>query len=265
MRSRGAEVVAVSTPGAEELDPYPERLADVAESFGIPVCQDQLLYDCLAGRLVRKGIDLTHIDLIVSILHQRRIRKPILKLASIGCVNFHPAPLPEYRGWGTYNMAILEDLKRWGVGAHFADEGFDSGPLICVDYFDVDCSKETALSLQLKTQPALLDLFKEVFDVALRMGKLPSIPQGAGRSFTKKEVMERRFITPDDPPELVERKIRAFWYPPNPCAEVQLGGKHYPVINHSIFRDLIPMVCAQRPKGEQGESGSGTAGIVNWS
>ena len=73
-------------------------------------------------------------------------------------------------------MAILEDLKRSARGAHFADESFDTGPLIRVRYFDVDCSRETALSLQRKTQPVLLELFKEVFDLALQDGKLPSAP-----------------------------------------------------------------------------------------
>ena len=100
MRSRGAEVIAVSTPGKSEPDPYPERLVDVAESFGIPVVEDRLLYDCLAGKSVETDVDLRGIDMVVSILHQKRIRGPLLDLGRIGCVNFHPAPLPEYRGWG---------------------------------------------------------------------------------------------------------------------------------------------------------------------
>jgi methionyl-tRNA formyltransferase len=246
MLSLGVEVVAVSTPARTDHDLYPERLVDVADSFGVSVVQDQDLYDCLAGKPV--GIDLRGVDLVVSILHQKRIRGPLLTLGRIGCVNFHPAPLPEYRGWGTYNIAVLEELKKWGASAHFADEGFDTGPLIRARWFDIDCSDETALSLQRKTQPVLLELFKEVFDLARRDGVLPSTPQGPGRSFTKREVMSLRFITATDPPELVERKVRAFWYPPNPCAEVQIGSKHYPIVNHGIFDDLVPLVCAQRLK-----------------
>ncbi len=42
-----------------------------------------------------------------------------------------------------------------------------------------------------------------------------------------------------------ERKVRAFWYPPNPCAEIQFGGREYLVMNPAIFRELVPLVHAQ--------------------
>jgi methionyl-tRNA formyltransferase len=57
MLSRGIEVVAVAAPGKAEPDPYPERLADVAESFDIPVVQDTFLYDCLAGAQTAPSLD----------------------------------------------------------------------------------------------------------------------------------------------------------------------------------------------------------------
>ncbi len=248
MLASDAEVVAVSTPGKDEPDPYPERLVDVAESLGIPVIQDSVMYDCLDNGAVNSLVDLRQIDLVISILHQKRILRPLIELGRIGCINFHPAPLPQYRGWGTYNVAILEDVKQWGAAAHFVDENFDTGPLIAVRSFDVDGSQETALSLQRKTQPVLLELFKEVFGKALQDGKLHSNVQGPGRSFSKKTVMGQRVITFDDAPETAERKVRAFWYPPNPCAEIRLGDREYLVMSPSILRELVPLVHAQAPQ-----------------
>lgn len=249
MQSSGAEVVAVVTPGKNEPDPYPERLADVAESFGIPIVQDIGLYDCLSGNMPTAGIDLREIDLVISMLHQKRIQRPLIELGRLGCINFHPAPLPEYRGWGTYNLAILENIIQWGAAAHFVDENFDTGPLIKVRYFDVDASKETALSLQLKTQPVLLALFKEVFDKLLRGETLPCIPQSKGRTISKKEIMAQRFITSDDTEEMVDRKIRAFWYPPNPGAQIEWNGRCYTVINQGIFDEITPLACEQQWRG----------------
>jgi methionyl-tRNA formyltransferase len=246
--SRGAEVVAVSTPPTHQPDPYPESLAEVADSFDLPVVQDALLYDCLAEGSVKGGVDLRGIDLVVSILHQVRIRKPLIELGRIGCVNFHPAPLPGFRGWGTYNVAILEDVKEWGVAAHFVDEGFDTGPLIRTRSFPVDASRETAWSLQCKTQPALLELIKEVFEMALRDGYLPSAPQGPGRSFRKKDVLAQRFLDTDDTAEAVNRKVRAYWYPPSCSAEVRIGGTHYPVTSHAVLQDLVPLICAYKAR-----------------
>ncbi len=244
--STGAEVVAVSTPAKTESDPYPERLVDVAETFGIPVVQDQQLYDCLEGNQTSSSLRLGDVDMVISLLHQKRIRRPLIELGRIGCINFHPAPLPEYRGWGTYNLAILENVNRWGAAAHFVDENFDTGPLIRVHYFNVDASKETALSLQMRTQPVLLALFKEVVDMALRDDALPCVMQGDGRNITKKEIMAQRYITPDDSPEMAERKVRAFWYPPNPGAQVEVAGKHYTVIDQAIFDEITPLVCRQK-------------------
>ena len=54
------------------------------------------------------------------------------------CLNFHPAPLPDMRGLGGYNVAILEDFEEWGVSAHFVDEEFDTGDLVRVDRFPID-------------------------------------------------------------------------------------------------------------------------------
>ena len=42
-------------------------------------------------------------------------------LGRIGCLNFHPAPLPDLRGVGGYNVAILEGMREWGVSCHFVD------------------------------------------------------------------------------------------------------------------------------------------------
>jgi methionyl-tRNA formyltransferase len=245
LRACQVEVVAVVTPGKHEPDPYPERLVDVAESMGIPVVSDRFLEDCVTGAAHEGSLDLRAIDLVISILHQKRIRRSLIELGRIGCINFHPAPLPEYRGWGTYNLAILEDVRQWGVSAHFVDDGFDTGPLIGVWRLPVDTSRETALSLQRKTQPVLLEAFKDVLKGVLRDDRLVGTPQGPGRSFTRKGVMARRFIIPEDSPVMIERKIRAFWYPPNSCAEVQLGGKSYPIINHPIFTELVPLVCSR--------------------
>ena len=62
------------------------------------------------------------VDLVVSFLFWNRIREPLISLGRIGCLNFHPAPLPDFRGVGGYNVAILEGLREWGVSCHFVDE-----------------------------------------------------------------------------------------------------------------------------------------------
>ena len=240
-RRKGVTIAGVVTPLLDPTDCYGERLADLAESFGIPIFSPDSIYAAIRGE-VEPRVDLTEIDAIFSVLHQQRILPPIVGHGRLGCINFHPAPLPAFRGWGTYNYAILEDVRRWAVTAHFVDEDFDTGPIIRSREFEVDCSKETAWSLQLRTQPELLALFIEVFDDLLAGRTLVGRPQGPGRSFRKKEVLDLRFIGPTDSAEAVDKKVRAFWYPPNPVGELTLQRSAYTLITPEIIGGLAPVI-----------------------
>ena len=75
-----------------------------------------------------------NVDVVISFLFPKLIREPLCPLGRVGCLNFHPAPLPDYRGLGGYNIAILEGL-RVGVSCHFVDERFDTGDLVEVERF----------------------------------------------------------------------------------------------------------------------------------
>lgn len=50
-------------------------------------------------------------DLAVSYLYPNKIRKPLIENPSFGCINFHPAILPDWRGTAGYNVAILNKLQ----------------------------------------------------------------------------------------------------------------------------------------------------------
>ena len=78
-----------------------------------------------AARLARRSCTPSppgDVDLVISFLFWNRIREPLISLGRVGCLNFHPAPLPDLRGVGGYNVAVLEGLREWGVSCHFVDE-----------------------------------------------------------------------------------------------------------------------------------------------
>ena len=151
----------------------------------------------------------------------------MIKLPKIGCINFHPAPLPEFRGVSPYSFGILEDFPYWGVTAHFIDKDFDTGDIIKVKKFDVDLKMETSLSLEEKRQVYLFYLFKEIITIVLEDKKLPRVKQNKGRYFSYKEFERQRQINESDSIEIVNKKIRAFWYPLLPGAYVKIQGKTF--------------------------------------
>lgn len=242
--ARGMVVVGVVDSPSEQY-PYPETLTDTATALGIPVLDEQRLYESLADP-DRAAVDLGPIDLVLSVLYQRRIRRPLIELPRMGCVNFHPGPLPEFRGWGGYNVAILEAVSEWGAAAHFVDESFDTGPVIAQTRFAVDTTNETAFSLVQRTEAVLLELFRSVVDSISAGKRLCGTVQGSGRTFKKGETLAMREIRATDSRELVDRKVRAFWYPPFDGAYVEIGGQKYSLANDVILRDVAARIWTRQ-------------------
>ena len=231
---RGCHVAAVVAPPDTSSVRDDQRLDLVAAEHGLPMASDGDLYDAIEDPS-SASIDLEGTDLVLSFLFWRLIRPPLIELGRIGCLNFHPAPLPDWRGLGGYNAAVLDGLAEWGASAHFVDERFDTGDLVRVRRFPIDPARETALSLDIATQGHLLTLFREVVDLAITGEQLPREPQGEGRYVSREEFEEMRRVRPDDPPELTERRIRAFWYPPHDGATLTVGGSAVTLVDRALL------------------------------
>ena len=234
---RGCEVAAVVAPQDTSAVRDDQRLDLVASEHGLPMATDSDLYAAIEDPS-SATVDLEGTDLVLSFLFWRLIRPPLIALGSIGCLNFHPAPLPDWRGLGGYNVAVLEGLTEWGVSAHFVDEAFDTGDLVRVRRFGIDPDTDTALSLDITSQDHLLSLFREVIDMAVGGTPLPREPQGEGRYVTREQFEEMRRVRPEDPPEVTERRIRAFWYPPYDGATLEVAGKTVSLVDRRLLKEV---------------------------
>ena len=226
---RGCEVPAVVASEPDEWTADEQRVDLVAAAHDIPRLSEGELYGA-----AERG-ELGGVDLVVSFLFWNRIREPLISLGRLGCINLHPAPLPDLRGVGGYNVALLEGREQWGVSCHFVDEEIDTGDLVEVDHFPIDPGHETALSLDLLTQERLLELFRRVMERALAGEVLPREPQGQGRYVSRAELDELRMVRPGDD---LERKLRAFWYPPWPGAVIQLEGRRLTLVDDRLLGEL---------------------------
>lgn len=233
---RGIEVAAVVAPPVEAPGLGDVNLASHASEEGLRVLNPRMLKEALEEEPLPEY--LSELDVSVSFLYPRRIRRPLLDLARLGCINFHPAPLPEYRGWGIYIFGLLNAESKWGVTAHWVDEDFDTGDLIKVRRFDVNPVHETSLSLERRSQRYLLELFEEVVDRLLRGERLPRDKQGEGTYYDRASTEKERRIRADDTPETIDRRIRAFWYPPYGGATVELAGREYVVVNETVLAEV---------------------------
>jgi methionyl-tRNA formyltransferase len=222
--SEGAEVLAVVSSEPDELTRDEQRIDLVAGRHGLPLVTDEELY----------GSPPADVDLVISFLFWKRIREPLLSLGRAGCLNFHPAPLPDIRGLGGYNVALVEGMREWGVSCHFVDAGFDTGDLVEVERFPIDPAEETAFSLDLQSQERLYELFKRVMRRALAGKELPREAQGKGRYVDREEFEALRRVRPGDD---LERKLRAFWYPPYPGAVIEVDGRELTLVDERLLRE----------------------------
>jgi methionyl-tRNA formyltransferase len=222
---RGAEVVAVVAPEPDRWTREPQRLDLAAGRHGLPLLGDDDLY-------ARPPED---VDVVVSFLYWRLIREPLISLGRIGCLNFHPAPLPDLRGLGGYNVAVLEGLREWGVSCHFVDERFDTGDLVEVERFAIDPDAHTALSLDLESGERLVGLFGRVMERLLAGEELPREPQGPGRYVSREDFERLRVVRPGDD---LERKLRAFWYPPHPGAVLEVEGRRLTLVDDELLAEV---------------------------
>lgn len=224
----GVEVAAVVASEPDEHTRDEQRVDLVAERHGVPLVSDEELYRSPPGDL----------DLVVSFLFWKRIREPLLSLGRIGCLNFHPAPLPDLRGVGGYNVAVLDGMTEWGVSCHFVDSGFDTGDIVEVERFPIDAEAATAYSVDLDSQEHLYGLFQRVMRRALAGEELPRTPQGEGRYVGREEFESLRRVRPGDN---LDRKLRAFWYPPYPGAVVEVDGRELTLVDEGLLEELAQL------------------------
>ena len=222
--SEGAEVAGVVASEPDELTRDEQRVDLVAERHGLTLAS----YEDLSAAPP------TDVELVISFLFWKRIREPLLSLGRVGCLNFHPAPLPDIRGLGGYNVAVLEGMTEWGVSCHFVDADFDTGDLVEVERFPIDAETSTALSVDIDSQEHMFGLFKRVMRRVLAGEELPRAEQGQGRYVSQEEFEALRRVGPGDD---LERKLRAFWYPPYPGAVIEVDGRELTLVDERLLRE----------------------------
>ena len=203
----------------------------VANELNIPL----FTYD-KAIELIKSGK--LFYDIGVSVLYWKKLKDELLSTPCKGVINFHPAPLPEYKGTGGYNLAILESKTSWAVTAHYMNEDIDTGSIIECRKFPIDLECETVASIEKKSMIQIEVLAQNIINRAVNEESyLPSIENKGGRYISRSEMESLKEVVSGDD---IDRKIRAFWYPPYNGAYIEFNNKKYTLINQEILDDVAP-------------------------
>ncbi len=108
----------------QESAPSPVKL--VSQRARIPLLQPTKMKDPAFLDALRKWQP----DLIVVAAFGRILPAVILQLPRSGCINVHASLLPQYRGAGPIQWAIINGEDETGITTMFMDEGMDTGDIL---------------------------------------------------------------------------------------------------------------------------------------
>jgi methionyl-tRNA formyltransferase len=162
-------------------------------------------------------------DIGISFMWTKRVPKSELDKAV--WFNFHPAPLPEYRGRNLCYHAILNGEKEFGATIHYMDENFDTGDIIEVRRFDIQ-DWMTAGDVSAMAIASSMKLFREYIPRILNGEDFECIPNVGGTYYQKEPIDDVILVD-----WFQEDRIRAITY-----------GKFYPKVvaggvTYKIVRD----------------------------
>lgn len=164
---------------------------------------------------------------LFSIYYPLRIPEQILALPAYGCVNLHPALLPNYRGCFSISHAIINGESASGYTYHYMVEAFDAGNIIAQQSIPIE-DTDTGFSLYYRVTLEALNAFDAVVDRVV-IDRDPGTPQPDGGRYYSSDIPYGGVIDPQWDESRIERFIRAMNFPPYKGAVARLGGKEYEV------------------------------------
>ena len=162
-------------------------------------------------------------DVGISFMYQHKV--PAEQVKTHTWFNFHPAPLPGYKGRNLCYHAIMNGEKEFGATVHYMDEGFDTGDIIEVRKFPVqDDWTAWELSVMARMQTGIL--FEEYLPKILETRVFPRIPNRGGTYYKKTDIIEEVPVRPSDP---FGQFVRAVSYKDH-HPKIEIGGVKYEIV-----------------------------------
>ena len=128
-------------------------------------------------------------------------------------LNIHPSLLPYYKGCFSIPWCIINDEKYTGFTFHELDNTFDTGRIIYQKKIKIE-KYETSYSLYAKVHSLIFQNFISVLQNYVEEIIIP-VPQeqSLGTYYPRRLPYDGK-INPEWEPNMIDRFIRAMYYPP---------------------------------------------------
>ncbi len=147
-------------------------------------------------------------------------------------INFHPGPLPNYRGRNLCYHAIVNGEKEFGATLHYMDAEYDTGKIIKLSKFPIE-PYHNAGDLSILSKHALVSLCKEYVPKFLSGKKIIGRAQTGESKYYKKTKIDDVIHLSYEQEVLVRAVTASPFY-----AHTHINGRKYYFIPESDISDL---------------------------
>ena len=153
-------------------------------------------------------------DILLIASWGEKLKKEIIMLPKIACINTHPSLLPKYRGPNPYMQVILHNERETGVTFHLVDESYDSGEILAqakVPILQTDTGKVLKARCCIAARKLLSELLIEMQNQIISTTKQNEEDATYFPQITAKDIL----INFSDTSQNIDARIRAIsdWQP----------------------------------------------------
>ena len=159
-------------------------------------------------------------DVIVVTAYGRLLKRELLELPPLGCINVHASLLPRWRGAAPIQWTLIEGDAEAGVTTMMMDEGLDTGDILMTARI-TPVPEETGGSLFEKLSKLGGELIVRTL-AALEDGSLTRTPQPEeGMTYAKMLTRDMGVIRWEEDARRIERLIRGLYPWPGTCTHAE--------------------------------------------
>lgn len=238
----GIQVVGVytkkDTPKNRGMKMLPSPVKEYALSRDIPVFQP----DSFRDDGVVEQLRALRPDLIAVVAYGKILPQRVLDIPPIGAINIHASILPELRGSGPIQWAVLRGLPETGVTAMYMAAEMDAGDMIEVRKTPISPT-ETAGELMDRMADIGADLLRDTLRAAEK-GNLPRTPQDHSMA-TFAPMLDKSLcpISWEKSPWEISCQVRGL--NPWPIATMERNGKKYKVYTVAVTEERTDQAPGQ--------------------
>lgn len=150
-------------------------------------------------------------------------------------INFHPGLLPEYRGSFSTVWSLIKGEEFVGYTYHYIEKAIDKGNIIFREKIKID-PFDTAHKLFYLILQKGISRLKDVLSMA---EKHSGIKQPRIGKFYKNHLPFNGIINNNWDEEMINRFIRAIYFPPFKPAKLIYKSKVYCISNYNEYRNIV--------------------------